>query len=262
MKRLLCFLVSMFLLSLAAPAWVGAKTVWCLNCSDKWTQKMERVTNVEQLRNAVKTYHEEMEQTQKQIQILQTTIQQYENMLKNTVNLPQNILGEMKGTFSQLAQLTNSLNLQKGDYMAMGQIFDEVYPGLDIIKGLAGGDSDMTVDEIWQKWSAEADRAALATFQVTANQLRDIAENSGDLDNQVSRLLSTPEGQMQALQSGNSLAAIQIDELRQLRMLMATNIQMTTQMAMKDEKREQLSKEQIDHIMDTSGTAKQYQGYF
>ena len=67
---------------------------------------------------------------------------------------------------------------------------------------------------------------------------------------------------MQALQSGNSLAAIQIDELRQLRMLMATNIQMTTQMSMKNEKRGQLSKEQIDHIMDTSKAAAQYQGYF
>jgi len=260
MKHSFCALVSMVLVSLAAPAWAG--TVYCWNCSDKWTQTMERVTNVEQLQNAIKTYHEAMEQTQKQIQILQTTIQQYENMLKNTANLPQNILGEMKGTFSQLAKLTNSLNLQKGDYMAMGQVFDEVYPGLDIIKGLAGGDSNMTVDEIWKKWSAEVDRAALATFQVTANQLRDIAENSEFLDNQVSRLLSTPEGQMQALQSGNSLAAIQIDELRQLRMLMATNIQMSTQMAMKDEKQGQLSKEQRDYIMDTSETVKLYQGYF
>jgi P-type conjugative transfer protein TrbJ len=155
-----------------------------------------------------------------------------------------------------LAKLTNSLNLQKGDYMAMGQVFDQLYPGLDIIKGLAGGNSDISVDEIWKKWSEEVDRAALATFQVTGTQLRDMAENSEALDDQISRLLSTPEGQMQALQSGNNLAALQIDELRQLRMLMATNIQMTTQMAMKEEKRGQLSKEQIDHIMDTSGADK------
>ena len=260
MKRLLCSLVSMVLVFLAAPAW--SLTVTCVNCSTVWTQMMDRITNLEELSNAVKTYHEAMEQTQKQIQILQTTIQQYENMLKNTANLPQNILGEMKGTFSQLAQLTNNLNIQKGDYMAMGQVFDDVYPGLGIIKGLAGGDSDMTVDEIWEKWSAEVDRAALATFQVTGNQLRDMAENSEALDNQVSRLLSTPEGQMQALQSGNSLAAIQIDELRQLRMLMATNIQMTTQMAMKDEKRGQLSKEQRDYIMDTSRAKDLYKDYF
>jgi P-type conjugative transfer protein TrbJ len=261
MKRLLCALTFVVLFaSLAAPAW--SFPVTCTNCSTSWTQVMEQITNLEQLANAVKTYQEAIEQTRQQIQILQTTIQQYENMLKNTANLPQNMLGEMRGTFGQLAQLTNSLNLQKGDYMALGEVFDEIYPGLDIIKGLAGGDGDMTVDEVWQKWSEEVDRAALSTFQVTGNQLRDIAENSENLDDQISRLLSTPEGQMQALQSGNSLAALQINELRQLRMLMATNIQMTTQMAMKDEKRGQLSKEQIDHIMDTSGAAAQYKGYF
>jgi len=260
MRHLLCILTVAMLASLSTPAW--SETVYCWNCSNQWTQTMDRITNLEELSNAVKTYHEAIEQTQQQIQILQTTIRQYENMLKNTTNLPQNILGEMRGTFGQLAQLTNRLNLQKGDYLAMGQVFDEIYPGLDIIKGLAGGDSDMTVDEVWQKWSAEVDRSALATFQVTGTQLRDMAENSEDLDNQISRLLSTPEGQMQALQSGNSLAAIQIDELRQLRMLMATNIQMSTQMAMKDEKREQLSQEQIDHIMDTSEAAAGYQGYF
>ena len=174
----------------SGPVW--SATVYCTNCSDKWTQAMERITNVEELQNAVKHYQEAMEQTRQQLQIMQTTFQQYENMLKNTASLPQNIIGEMKGSFSQLAQLTNGLNLQKDDYMAMGQVFDEIYPGVDIIKGLAGGNSDMTVDEMWQKWTAEVDRAALATFKVTGSQLRDIAENSPALDDQISRLLSTP----------------------------------------------------------------------
>ena len=261
MKRLFFSLASMVFLICVLTSPAPASTVYCANCSDVWTQQMERVTNLEQLQNTIKSYQEAIQQTQQQIQMLATQIKQYENMIQNTVNLPQSLLGEMKGKFSELAKLTNQLNLQKGDYMAMGQIFDDIYPGLDIIKGLAGGDGDMTPGDIWKKWSQEVDRAAQATFQVTGTQLRDLAENSDALDQQISRLLSTPEGQMQAIQSGNSLAAIQVNELRQLRMLMATNIQMTTQMAMKDEKRGQLSKEQLDHILDTSKMSSQYEGY-
>jgi P-type conjugative transfer protein TrbJ len=66
---------------------------------------------------------------------------------------------------------------------------------------------------------------------------------------------------MQAIQSGNSLAALQIDELRQMRALMAVNIQAATQALMKDEKREQLSVERREQLMDTSGLASQYREY-
>jgi P-type conjugative transfer protein TrbJ len=257
MKRFVLSLGSTFVLLslLVSPAL--AFPVTCTNCSTEWTAIMDQITNLEELANAINQYQESMEQTRQQMALVQNNIQQYENMvqqyenmLQNTKNLPQNILGQMTGKFSELAKLTNKLNLQKGDYMAMGQVFDEMYPGLDIVKGLAGGDSNKTVPEVWEEWSGEVDRAAQATFQVTASQLRDMAENSDLLDQQISKVLSTPEGQMQAIQSGNALAALQIDEMRQMRMLMATNIQMTTQMAMKDEKRGQLSKEQVDLLLD------------
>lgn len=260
MKKFLSLATTTFLVAvIAVPAW--AASVYCTNCSTSWTQNMDRITNLDQLQNAIKRYQEAIEQTKQQIALVQNNILQYENMLKNTANLPKDLMNEVKGQFSQLGQLTSQLNLQKGDYMAMGQVFDEIYPGMDIIKGLAGGESDMTPDDVWKRWSEEVDRAAQATFQVTGSQLRDLAENSENFDEHISRLLSTPEGQMQAIQSGNSLAAIQINELRQLRMLMATSIQAATHITMKDEKRGQLSKEQMDHILDTSEMATQYQGY-
>lgn len=261
MKGLFTLASTVLLIGLVAAPGQAASVV-CVNCSTNWTQMMDRVTNLEQLQNQIKVYKEAAEQTQQQIQMLATQIKQYENMIQNTLNLPESTLNQMKGKFTELANLTNSLTLQKGDYMAMGQVFDEKYPGLDIIKGLANGDSEMTVSEIWESWSKSVDEAAQATFQVTGSQLKDLAENSTALDDHISRILSTPEGQMQAIQSGNALAAIQIDEMRQLRMLMATSIQMTTQMSMKEEKRDQLSKEQIDHIMDTTGAKEQYQGHF
>ena len=244
--------------------WAGsgqAYTVYCTNCSEQFTQALDRVTNVEQLKNLIGTYQEAMEQTQQQIALVQNNIKQYENMLQNTLNLPSNLLGQVKGQFSELAQLTNQLKLQKGDYLVMGELFNDIYPELDLIKDIATGFGVRSIKEVWEKWSKETDRAAEAAFQVTGQQLKDLVENSQALDQHISRLLETPEGQMQALQSGNSLAAIQIDELRKLRTMMAVNIQSATQALMKEEKREQLSVEQQEYLLDMSGLASQYQGY-
>jgi P-type conjugative transfer protein TrbJ len=243
-------------LALAVPAF--AVTVYCTNCSTMWTQSIERVTNLEQLQELISQYQELITQTQQQIALVKNNIQQYENMLQNTKNLPAALLGQVKGQFSSLAKLTGQLNTQKGDILAMSQVFDEVYPDLDLLKNLAGSSN---VAEAWEKWSQESDRAAEATFQLTGSQLRDITENSQALDQHIEKLLSTPEGQMEAIQSGNSLAAIQVDELRQLRALMATNIQSVTQMAMKNEKREQLSREQRKIILDGSALKNQYRDY-
>lgn len=260
MKTVFTLASTIFLLCvMAAPG--QALTVACVNCSDNWTQQMDRVTNLEQLKNMLNTYHEAIQQTQQQIALVQSNLQQYQNMIQNTVNLPKNLLNQVKGQFNQLAQLTNKLNLQKGDYLAMGQVFDEIYPRLELLKNITSGTGVKDVKEVWDKWSTEVDRAAQATFQLTGSQLKDLGENSEALDRHISDLLSTPEGQMQAIQSGNSLAAIQVDELRQLRALMATNIQAATQAMMKDEKREQLSVEQREYLLDPSGLASQYQGY-
>jgi len=249
----------LMVLTLSTPG--RAATVWCANCSEMFTQQIERVTSLEQLKQMMNSYHEAIQQTQQQIALVQNNIQQYQNMLKNTLSLPASLLNQVKGEFSKLAQLTNQLNTLKGDVLAMGEVFNDIYPDLEMLKNLAGGKGEASVKEIWTKWSKETDRAAQAAFQVTGSQLKDLTDNSNALDNHIAGLLSTPEGQMQAIQSGNSLAALQIKELRDLRLMMATNIQAATQAQMKEEKREQLSVEQRDFLFDDSGLANQYQGY-
>jgi P-type conjugative transfer protein TrbJ len=249
----------LMVMALAAPA--KALTVVCTNCSDVWTQQMERATSLEQLKSMLDTYREAIEQTRQQIALVQNNIQQYQNMIKNTLSLPNDLINLVKGEFAELAKLTNEINTLKNDVLATGEIFDDLYPDLDLIKNLAGGNGDMSIKDVWSKWSQETDRAAKATFQVTGSQLKDLAENSEALDRHIDNLLSTPEGQMQAIQSGNSLAAMQVNEMRQLRALMATSIQSTTQAMMKDEKREQLSVERREQLMDKSGLASQYREY-
>jgi P-type conjugative transfer protein TrbJ len=204
---------------------------------------MERVTNLEELQTLVRQYQEEIAQTQQQIALVQNNIKQYENMLQNTKALPESLIGLLKSAMGGLAQDTIKLNLQKGDYMAMGQLFDSIYPDVDIIKNLAEGKSTLSADELWKKWSQEVDRATQATFQLSSMQLKDLAENSNALDEHISKLLSTPEGQMEAISAGNQLATIQIEEAQKMRGLMAASIQSSLQSEAKKEKEEQLGVE-------------------
>jgi P-type conjugative transfer protein TrbJ len=237
----LAFVLVLFLI-FSVPG--KAMTVACTNCSDVFTQMMERITNLEELQTALKSYQEAITQTEQQIALVQNNLQQYENMIQNTRTLPEDILRLLSSVFVDLAKDTNVLNLQKGDYMALGQIFDSIYPGLDMIKGMANGQSDLSPEEIWNKWSSEVDRASQATFQMSGAQLQDISENSDALNDYINKLLTTPEGQMQAIQAGNNLAGIQIAESQKLRALIATNIQSTNQYALKNEKNEQVAVEQ------------------
>lgn len=57
------------------------------------------------------------------------------------------------------------------------------------------------------------------------------------------QLLATPDGQMRAIQAGNQLASIQIQEARQLRELMATTAQSSLAAQMKAEKEGQMEQE-------------------
>jgi P-type conjugative transfer protein TrbJ len=96
---------------------------------------------------------------------------------------------------------------------------------------------------VWKKWTEEADRAIQATFQVSGMQLQDLSQNSAALEDHINELLSTPEGQMEALTAGNQLASIQIAEAQKLRALMATSIQNAAQESAQFEKERQLARE-------------------
>lgn len=261
MKRIYIALALSLLLTLAVAAPGRAMTVVCANCSDNFTQQMDRITNLEQLKNVLGTYHEAIQQTQQQIELVKNNIQQYQNMLQNTMQLPRNLMNQVLSQFSDLAKLTNELNLLKGDVMAMSEAFNDIYPDVEMIKNLVTNSGEKDLKGVWDKWSQEVDRASQATFQLTASQLDDISKDSETLKRHIETLLQTPEGQMQAIEAGNNLAAIQIDELRQLRTLMAVNIQATTQAAMKKNKREELSEEIREQLFDTSDLKNQYQDY-
>jgi P-type conjugative transfer protein TrbJ len=246
MKRRLVFSLLVLLLH-TAPA--NALTVTCTNCSNMIMQALERITNMEQLSTLANDYQESITQTAQQIRMVQQNIEQYQNMLQNTMRLPETLLNELKGNLTRLAHLSNNLNTLRGDIAGLGQIFLNLFPEQSLFGDLAGASKEQMqqanarYEAEWDKWAETVDKASQATFQLSGQQLADLQQDPEQFQQYIDDLLSTPEGQQQALMAGNQLAAIQVQEARQLRELMATQTQSALASQMKAEKESQMAQE-------------------
>ncbi|MGE4538406.1 MAG: P-type conjugative transfer protein TrbJ [Desulfovibrio sp.] len=227
--------------------------VTCTNCSDTFTQSLDHVTNIEQLSQLYTQVEQSLQQTAKQIELVQQGIEQYENMLQNTAKLPSSFASKLQGMLSKLSTLTQQLDLQRGDASALSQIFKATYKSVDDIHDVMSSakDSMTEVNSLRKKWSEEVDRSHQAAFQESGMQISYIEQKASDLDSQLNDLLTTPDGQMKALEAGNQIAAMQLQESQRLRSLLAISTQANVQKAMKDEKNEQLSEEAYKDAFET-----------
>jgi len=254
------FLSSLACSILIAPNPGKAYTVFCTNCSTVFTQLLDRVTNVSQLQKLTQQYAEDIQQTAQQIQLVQRAIQ-------NTMQLPQTLRGQLTGQLAQLASLTSQLKTQRGDISALAQVFNQLFPEQSEFANLSAASTEAekeAANQTWKDhqdtWSAKIDQAAQATFQLSGKQLDDLAD-AGELETYIQSLLNTPDGQMQAMQAGNQLAALQIQEFRQLRELMATSAQSTLTASMKKEKTDQMATEEWRTVTGTSDKYNDLSGY-
>ena len=219
MKKYIAFILALALF--APPA--HAITVTCTNCSTNFMQALDRVTNVEQLSSLMKQYQEAVEQKRQQIRMVQQNIEQYENMLQNTAKLPSNLVNEMKNSLTRLASLSSTLKTQRGDIVALGEIFTTLFPEQSLFGDLAGASPQQTAaanaryQAEWDKWAKSVDQASQATFQ---------------------------------------LSALQVQEARQLRELMATQVQSSLASQMKQEKESQMAEEAWRETLKTNRIGK------
>jgi P-type conjugative transfer protein TrbJ len=238
------------LASLLMSGTANGYTVFCTNCSNLFMQALDRATNLQQLTELYSQTSNAIAQTTQQISMVQ-------NMIQNTTQLPASLRTELSGQLMQLASLTNQLRTQRGDFTSLGQIFNTLFPDQSMFQAIAHAEpadieaANRKLQAHWDTWSRSVDQASEATFKLSGQQLADL-ENSGEMQRYIDNLIATPEGQMQAMQASNQLAAIQIQEARQLRELMATSAQSALAAQMKAEKESQADKEWWRKATDTS----------
>lgn len=248
MKKLLSIAAVSLVLGGPIPA-VHGYTVFCTNCSNVFTQLLDRVTNVSQLSELVSQTEQQIQQTVQQISLVQHAIQ-------NTMQLPSNLRSQLTSQLNTLAQRTLDLKTYRGEQNALAQVFNKLFPESSEFADLAGATPEQiaAANQQYQahfdKWSQAIDESSQATFQLSGSQLKDLSD-SGQLQDYLNNLVETPTGQMQAMQAGNQLAALQIQEARQFRELMATKTQSDLAEKMKSEKRDEWMNKQWEQATNT-----------
>lgn len=226
-----------------------AMVVTCVNCSENLTQALEHATSLSQLETLMSDYAESVQQTIQQIEMVANQVKQYENMVQNTVKLPETMMGDVLGAFNDLASSVTSLQTQVGDIAAMGNLFDQLYSVPDLLTdaATAGRETQAALNTDyfakWQEWTDAIDAGCESAFRLSGQQLEDIVQDAAAFEDHMRDLLSTPEGQMEALEAGNELAALQINEARQLRTLLAVAQQQATAVEMRRQQEDQLTAE-------------------
>ena len=223
------------LLGTVSPGPPSAHAIVCSNCSTVFQQMLEYATSLEQLAELVTQTEEAIKQT--------------EMAIKNLERMGKDLMENPVAWLRKLANLTGQLNTYRGEYNAILQVMNELYPeqgyfaDLAATTGEAREEANKKYQEHYDEWSKKINDASFATFQLSARQLKDMAE-SDEFDSYIENLLSKPEGHMQAMEAGNALASLQIQEIRELRELVATQAQHQVMREMKQEKMDEIEMEE------------------
>lgn len=164
-----------------------------------------------------------IKQVQEAVQQTVTLIDQYKNMLLNTLSLPETI---WKDATKDIVKLRNLLN--SAESLTYGAAFDDEkfqakFPGFCDSTQKNYAAYYKTLVENWQKYI----RAALEVNHLEAKKIMDDQAFIEELK----KATESSQGQHQALQAGNQIAIYMAQQLSQLRMDMQRQIELQAEYA-------------------------------
>lgn len=189
------------------------------------------------------------------VQSYATQLKQYQNMLTNTLNIPNQIWGSIQSDLQGLANV-----VQQGQALAysatnIASQFESTFKGFTF----AGTDfkseyrslSRKTLDTLkGSLMAANLQSDQFATEESTLRQLRTMSQSA--------------EGQMQAIQVGSQIAEQQVQQLQKLRQLMMAQLNQQNTYLASQEQKEATRKVATDRAFDvgdpTTNTHKGYKG--
>lgn len=190
----------------APPA--RAVTVVCTNCSTIWNQMMEYAKAVETSLNTARQ--------------LQTQIQQYNDMMKQGLSLPNSLFNSITSDMHRLQAIYQDSRALAHSMTNLDRQFRDQFKGYeDYFKSIS--ESSGYLPGQYEKWSARGfDNARTAMMAAGVNV--STFESEDALLRQLVQRSQTAQGRMQAIQAGNEIAAQQVQQLQKLRELLAAQI--------------------------------------
>lgn len=152
----------------------------------------------------------EVEQIVKQVLMIQNQIKQYQEMVRQGMALPQSL---WRSVTHDLVQLKNSVQMTSGLYSSLGnmdKVFRQTNPGI-----VSRSDRGMTYEE-WYKAQSEGYNNTIAATLKSISKSSEQMETDSELLKSLQAQSSSAVGQMQALQVGNDIAAVTVQQLMKL----------------------------------------------
>ncbi len=172
--------------------------------------------NAEQIANQVTQISNQVEQITNQIKI-------YENMLQNTLQLPENVWGEAQ---QNLAKLQSIVQQGQGIAFSMGNLDDTLKSRFqsysDFQSNLPNGTDFSDTYKSWSDTNRDTIASTLKAAGYTADQFQTEESTMSTLRSQSSSAV----GQMQALQVGHEIANQQVEQMQKLRGLVSQQMTM------------------------------------
>jgi P-type conjugative transfer protein TrbJ len=174
----------------------------------------------------LQSFLEQIEQYVMQAQQLERAVLQYENMVKNTLDLP-------AGLWANVGSALNGINtiIANGQSIAnqannINQAFTRMFPAYQTMRGTAV--TNATFQTQYQAWSNNT-RASVQTNIVTANQLLNLRSSDQSALSGLQLQAQSASGNLQAVKAAAAVASEEVLQLQQLKLLLAQHVATTSQ---------------------------------
>ncbi|EIW8495256.1 P-type conjugative transfer protein TrbJ [Escherichia coli] len=184
-----------------------AYAIYCSNCSTFYQQMFEYA---EQVNTALNTADQ-----------LRTQIQQYNDMIKQGMQLPDRIFNQITADLDRVKGVYQDAQSLGRNISNLDSRFREQFKGYESYLQSKG----QPTAQQYQKWAKQGLDNARTAMKAAGVNTSSFASEDAMLNQLVSRSQSAA-GRMQAIQAGNEIAAQNVQQLQKLRDLVATQIQL------------------------------------
>jgi P-type conjugative transfer protein TrbJ len=195
-------------LALAFTDGAQAQVVTCANCGTEFTQLANNLQLADQLA--------------RQVQLVQQSIRQSENLLLNTKGLESFRFGNTTGDLRQITQLLGQAKSLSYTSAGLDGQFSQKYK--DYNAYVSEKMDAEALDRKYQQWSEDTNSSVLTTLKAANLQNTQMEGDEETLFKQLEDMSGTAEGRMQAIQVANQIAIAAARQTQKLRQLMLTQI--------------------------------------
>ena len=164
------------------------------------------------------TAAQSVEQIENQIRQLAHEIEMLENMARDLENLPDSIA---RGVLDRLARIDELMRRAEGIGYGVEEVerdYEEIYPE---DYGASPPEHDVLVEEARHRWR-QSRTAYRQSLLVTAGVVESVRSDSSTLDALIGSSQSAI-GNLQAVQAGNQIGALSVQQLMQMESMMAAH---------------------------------------